>query len=192
MRQNKVERDPVCGMVIDREKCKLMSIYQGKEYRFCAANCKEAFEVAPEKYIVKGNEAEPDKASLKDLEEMSEIITTAIEIHGRERDFFTRSARNATGQVAKSLFSELADDLDKNLNGLVARKRKVTTALDDLRKVHEQEKEESIIVQDPVCGMRMNKAESKYISVYQGKEYYFCSESCKKAFDQAPQKYSHD
>ncbi len=187
MQQNKIERDPVCGMKIDREKCKLVSVYEGKEYRFCAAECKEAFETAPEKYL--GEEVDSSKAPLKDLEEMSEILTTAIEIHGRERDFFARSARNATGHVAKSLFKELADDLGKDLDILVARKRRVDTALEDLRKG--QEKAEAVMVRDPVCGMRMNKAKAKYISVYRSKEYYFCSENCKKAFDQAPEKYVH-
>jgi Cu+-exporting ATPase len=49
--------------------------------------------------------------------------------------------------------------------------------------------EKSEIERDPVCGMRVNKSDSHHTSVYKGKEYYFCSEGCKKAFDYAPEKY---
>ncbi len=44
---------------------------------------------------------------------------------------------------------------------------------------------------DPVCGMKIKKSEAAATSEYQGKTYYFCNLSCKKAFDQNPQKYLH-
>jgi len=46
---------------------------------------------------------------------------------------------------------------------------------------------------DPVCGMKVEVAEAKAAkmsSQYQGKSYFFCSEHCKKQFDEAPAKYS--
>lgn len=43
---------------------------------------------------------------------------------------------------------------------------------------------------DPVCDMRVDETKTKYISVYEGKTYYFCSAACKKAFDLAPEKYA--
>ena len=48
--------------------------------------------------------------------------------------------------------------------------------------------ERSEIERDRVCGMRINKSDSHYTSVYEAKEYYFYSEGCKKAFDYAPEK----
>lgn len=45
------ERDPVCQMRIQPEKCKLVSRYQGKAYYFCSPGCQKAFDLAPEQYI---------------------------------------------------------------------------------------------------------------------------------------------
>lgn len=42
---------------------------------------------------------------------------------------------------------------------------------------------------DPVCGMKVDPARSRYKSVYKGKMYYFCSHHCKKAFDENPEEY---
>jgi membrane fusion protein, copper/silver efflux system len=45
-------------------------------------------------------------------------------------------------------------------------------------------------VQDPVCGMQVDpvKAKEKQ-STYQGRTYYFCSDTCKQDFDKDPGKY---
>jgi len=69
----------------------------------------------------------------KDLQEMLEIIITAIEIHGCEEEFFRRSARASTSEVAKSLFTEIADDLAKHRESLEARKQKLLGTLTDLQ-----------------------------------------------------------
>ncbi len=45
---------------------------------------------------------------------------------------------------------------------------------------------------DPVCGMKVNEARAKtaqLTSEYEGKRFVFCSESCKKQFDESPVKY---
>ncbi|NIM57981.1 MAG: heavy metal translocating P-type ATPase [Candidatus Aminicenantes bacterium] len=42
---------------------------------------------------------------------------------------------------------------------------------------------------DLVCGMEIKKEEAAASSVYKGKEYYFCAQSCKEKFDQDPEKY---
>lgn len=44
------------------------------------------------------------------------------------------------------------------------------------------------ILKDPVCGMNVNK-ESKFKIEFEGKNYYFCSESCSKKFELNPIKY---
>ncbi len=42
---------------------------------------------------------------------------------------------------------------------------------------------------DVVCGMTVNTQNAHYTSIYQGKTYDFCSENCKKQFDENPSQY---
>ena len=44
-------KDPVCGMIIDKEKAAGRSEYKGRIYYFCSSECKEAFDEKPEKYL---------------------------------------------------------------------------------------------------------------------------------------------
>ncbi|MBI4538301.1 MAG: YHS domain-containing protein [Gemmatimonadetes bacterium] len=47
----KKERDPVCGMDVDRKKAAATHEYEGKTYYFCAPGCEAAFAKDPEKYL---------------------------------------------------------------------------------------------------------------------------------------------
>jgi YHS domain-containing protein len=51
-----------------------------------------------------------------------------------------------------------------------------------------QEKED-VMVKDLVCGMTIDPASAAGTSDYMGQTYYFCALSCKKAFDEDPEKY---
>ena len=42
---------------------------------------------------------------------------------------------------------------------------------------------------DPVCKMSVDEKTAKLKSEYKGKTYYFCAPGCKKAFEEAPEKY---
>jgi len=42
---------------------------------------------------------------------------------------------------------------------------------------------------DPVCKMVIEESKAAGTATYHGQTYYFCSLSCKKAFEQDPQKY---
>ena len=42
---------------------------------------------------------------------------------------------------------------------------------------------------DPVCKMQVNESKAAATSEYQGKKYYFCAISCKRKFDENPEKY---
>jgi len=44
------------------------------------------------------------------------------------------------------------------------------------------------MARDVVCGMNVDEKNSKK-TVYKGKEFYFCSEECRKTFDKNPRKY---
>ena len=42
---------------------------------------------------------------------------------------------------------------------------------------------------DPVCGMRVFPSRTKLVSVYEGRSFWFCAESCREAFDQNPARF---
>ena len=48
---NTIAKDPVCGMSVDAAKAKYQSEYGGNKIYFCCAGCKQAFDIAPQKYI---------------------------------------------------------------------------------------------------------------------------------------------
>lgn len=50
-----------------------------------------------------------------------------------------------------------------------------------------QGKEVKTMAKDPVCGMECE--EGKICSEYKGKTYCFCSEGCKKSFEQDTERY---
>ena len=52
-----MEKDPVCGMMVDPQTAAGKSEYKGKTYYFCAPGCKHSFDKEPEKYA--GTEAKP-------------------------------------------------------------------------------------------------------------------------------------
>jgi Cu+-exporting ATPase len=50
-------------------------------------------------------------------------------------------------------------------------------------------KKEAQMVKDLVCGMTIDPATAAGTSEYKGQMYYFCALSCKKSFDEDPEKY---
>jgi Cu+-exporting ATPase len=48
---------------------------------------------------------------------------------------------------------------------------------------------EAEMVKDLVCGMTIDPATAAGKSEYKGQTYYFCALSCKKSFDEDPEKY---
>lgn len=46
-----MEKDPVCGMMVEPATAAASYEYEGKMYYFCAVGCKVAFEKDPEKYL---------------------------------------------------------------------------------------------------------------------------------------------
>jgi Cu+-exporting ATPase len=45
-----VTLDPVCGMEVDTAAAHWHSLYQGFEYFFCSAGCKERFDDDPDRF----------------------------------------------------------------------------------------------------------------------------------------------
>jgi YHS domain-containing protein len=46
-----------------------------------------------------------------------------------------------------------------------------------------------IMTTDPVCGMRVDERESEFRTQFAGKKYFFCSEECRKEFEDRPEEY---
>lgn len=42
---------------------------------------------------------------------------------------------------------------------------------------------------DPVCGMQFRMVKAACQAEYQGKTYYFCTEVCKRHFEEDPERY---
>jgi P-type Cu+ transporter len=47
------------------------------------------------------------------------------------------------------------------------------------------------MTKDPVCGMVVDEKRSDLRSEHDGNVFYFCSASCKAAFDKDPHRYGH-
>jgi len=45
-----MQRDPVCGMMVDERKAKLKSERDGRVFYFCSAGCKAEFDKDPQRY----------------------------------------------------------------------------------------------------------------------------------------------
>ena len=43
---------------------------------------------------------------------------------------------------------------------------------------------------DPVCGMQVDDQKSTAKAQFQGANYHFCSDECKRKFEQQPQQYA--
>ncbi|HTC57674.1 MAG TPA: YHS domain-containing protein [Candidatus Sulfotelmatobacter sp.] len=43
---------------------------------------------------------------------------------------------------------------------------------------------------DPVCGIKVDENKAAAQTEYNGKTFSFCSEDCKKRFDQSPEQYA--
>lgn len=45
-----MERDPVCGMQVDKQTAAGKSEYEGRTYYFCSVSCKQQFDKDPKHY----------------------------------------------------------------------------------------------------------------------------------------------
>ena len=48
-----------------------------------------------------------------------------------------------------------------------------------------------IMAKDPICGMTVDEKTAMFTSEHGGHTFYFCSASCKAAFDKDPHRYGH-
>ena len=48
------------------------------------------------------------------------------------------------------------------------------------------------MVKDPVCGMEMDSSQAPAQTVYKDQAYYFCSEDCRRTFEENPKEFIQD
>ncbi len=49
-------RDPVCGMMIERDTAAGKTVYQSEEVYFCSDSCRRTFEAEPERFVPERHE----------------------------------------------------------------------------------------------------------------------------------------
>ncbi len=47
------------------------------------------------------------------------------------------------------------------------------------------------MVIDPICGMTVDEHKAKFVSEYDGMNFYFCSAPCKSTFEKDTHNYAH-
>ncbi len=72
-----MEKDPVCGMTVVKEKAKGVSSYKGVDYYFCNPNCKAKFDNDPEAYLKAPEQAEAAPETSKGAKKPSKGLKTA-------------------------------------------------------------------------------------------------------------------
>ncbi|MDG6908952.1 MAG: YHS domain-containing protein [Nitrososphaerota archaeon] len=45
-----MQKDPICGMMVDEKTATLKSEHEGKAFYFCSSGCKAAFDKDPHKH----------------------------------------------------------------------------------------------------------------------------------------------
>lgn len=45
-----MQKDPVCGMMVDERTAKSKSVHEGRTFYFCAAGCKATFDEDPHRF----------------------------------------------------------------------------------------------------------------------------------------------
>ena len=48
---------------------------------------------------------------------------------------------------------------------------------------------EVIMAMDPVCGMEVDERKPEFQTQFAGRKYFFCSEDCRKEFENQPEEY---
>jgi len=46
-----MEKDPVCGMLVDPKQAAGQRVHEGKTYYFCSADCLKKFDQAPPRHV---------------------------------------------------------------------------------------------------------------------------------------------
>ena len=201
--------DPACGMMVDEAKSKaegLTSVHQGKSYYFDSPQCKQKFDMAPDKYLKKPMHMDsmPDASQQKSMKKST--MKTAIDgmpgtssidpACGMMVDEAKSKAEGLTSVHQGKTYYFDSPQCKQNFDMAPDKYLKKPMHMDSMPDASQQKSMKKSTMKtatvDPACGMIVDKGKSKdegLTSGHRGKIYYFCSPQCKQNFDMAPDKY---
>nr|WP_174506413.1 heavy metal translocating P-type ATPase [Acinetobacter sp. Marseille-Q1620] len=161
-----VRNDPVCGMCVSEDSTHF-SEYKEKKYLFCCQGCKQKFEQNPQSFLQEKTQISEGCGCSKH-KESSMDSGSAQDLHHFKKDEKAHCCGGKnTGHHSHKHLNDAAIFMPVTTNFKANTVETVT---------------------DPVCGMQV-KTDSQYHSVYQDKNYYFCSENCQNKFNTNPAQY---
>ncbi|HWQ48458.1 MAG TPA: YHS domain-containing protein [Methanosarcina sp.] len=211
--------DVVCKMQIDKNAAEFTSEYKGKTYYFCVLSCKKKFDENPEKYIgsetaednsdttenesQETSEYETQEASVTSATNNSTYLTFStvtdvvckMEIDKNTAEFMSEYKGTTYYFCALSCKQEFDKNPEKYIgseaaeNNFNATENESQEDSEQITSTNNSTDSMSSTVVDVVCKMEIDKRTAEFTSEYEGTIYYFCSASCKKEFDENPEKY---
>jgi len=211
--------DVVCKMKIDKRTAEFTSEYKGKTYYFCVLSCKKKFDENPEKCIgsetaednsdttenesQETSEYETQEASVTSATNNSTYLTFStvtdvvckMEIDKNTAEFMSEYKGTTYYFCALSCKQEFDKNPEKYIGSEAAENNSNATEnesqedSEQITSTNNSTDSMSSTVVDVVCKMEIDKRTAEFTSEYEGTIYYFCSASCKKEFDENPEKY---
>ena len=178
-------KDPVCGMGVDPETAKHSSVKDGKTYYFCSQKCREAFE---KKGF--GKEKQNERHPESDSDARQDFQKTTLSVSGMH---CASCAQNIEKKLKKEngvLNASVSYSVGKASVEYDSKKtsgKKLAEVVNRLGyKAFFSAPDSGGFATDPVCGMRVSKANS-IKKQFDGRIHYFCSEECVRKFE-SPEK----
>ena len=163
-----MEKDPVCGMEVEPKKAKFKLAKAGKRYYFCSKNCHDKF-LGKER---KGTKEDIGKCDIKITGMHCASCARNIEKKLKnEKGVINASVSYSAGSSSIEYDSKKINE--KELAGIINKMG---------YKAFFNAPESEGFATDPVCGMRVSKANS-IKKQFDGRIHYFCSEECVRKFE---------
>lgn len=152
--------DPVCGMRVDPARTAHHASWQGVDYHFCCASCRERFIADPPAFLKGGSG--PASATDPVCGMQVDPARTAHHTHWQGKDYYFCCGR-------------CRERFEADPQSFLASTEQPATAADGAR--------------DPVCGMSVDPAQTPHHAKVDGVQYHFCREECRRSFVADPARY---
>ena len=204
-------KDPICGMDVDERKAKFSTVKNGKKYYFCSKDCYDKFlkkGKAPilktikmasiKNKIIKNDEKiknEPIKINENKIKnestknnkaEIKKIILPIMGMHCASCALNIEKKLKSWQGVVNAEVSYAAGRASVEYNPKKTSDKKLVETINKMGyKAFFSAPESEGFATDPVCGMRVSRANS-IKKQFDGRIHYFCSEECVRKF-QSPE-----
>jgi YHS domain-containing protein len=178
---------------VDESKARaagFQSTYKNRTYNFCSAGCKEHFEKHPGRFAAKsGGGQKTDSGAAGGQGQEVQDAKAKDPVCGHEVDQAQAQAAGLTsvyhGKIYYFCSYSCNHQFDKDPEQYLKPEAQAVSGGSKAPVVAKE-------AQDPVCGLPVDTGAAKQAgrtSEYQGKLYYFDTDSCKERFDKDPQHY---